>query len=343
MKTALITTTINVPNVLALYRRFDPSGAVKFFVAGDQKTVPGVQAFCDAIGECAYIPPAAQRKYACSELIGWGCVQRRNIALLEAVKWGADIIISVDTDNYPLDPNFFSTVETLIKWPFTGLSLQGENGWVDPGWLIEPPISHRGMPHRLDRISCAPIIECNVGVVACTVIGSCDLAAADRIASDRSKQPRRYTASSLSAGVVVNPAKNWTVFNTQAVAFTRDLAPAIAAWSGVGRFDDICGSLLAQRIMRDRGLHVYMGAPVVWHEHERSDAELIRNIKGEVWGMENIERLVAWFDELDFISCANTVADAVHCVYTEMKRLDWAPQLVSEWGLAFLSDMGSVR
>lgn len=340
MKTALIITTINVPSVLALYRRFDPSASVRFFVAGDQKTALAVQSFCDSLGNCVYIPPEAQHEYKCSELIGWNCVQRRNIALLEAVRWGADIIISIDTDNYPLAPNFFHAIEVLLSNPFTGLSLRGENKWVDPGWLIEPPISHRGMPRRLDRIFCEPVIERNVGVVACTVIGSCDLAAVDRLAADRTKQPRRYTASSLAAGVVVDPTKSWTVFNTQAVAFRRELAPAIAAWSGVGRFDDICGSLLAQRIMRDRGLHTYMGKPIVWHEHERSDAELVRNIKGEVWGMENIERLAKWLDSPAL--ARDSVLEQARCIFDCMRGVDWMPPLVSEWGLAFLEDMERV-
>ena len=39
-KIALITTTINVPEVLALYRQCDQE--VRFFVAGDQKTSKGV-------------------------------------------------------------------------------------------------------------------------------------------------------------------------------------------------------------------------------------------------------------------------------------------------------------
>jgi hypothetical protein len=343
MKIALITTTINVPSVLALYRRFDPSASVRFFVAGDQKTDHSkTQAFCDSIGECIYLPPSRQT-YKCSDLIGWGCVQRRNIALLEAVKWGADIIITIDTDNYPVAPNFFHAIEERLTHSFTGLSLEGVNGWVDPGWLIEPAIAHRGMPKRLDRIFCRPAIARDVGVVACTVIGSCDLSAVDRVAADRANQPRRYTGSSLAAGVVVYPDKSWTVFNTQAVAFRRELAPAIAAWSGVGRFDDICGSLLAQRIMREKGFCTYMGAPIVWHEHERSDAELTRNIKGEVWGYENIERLAIFLNGLDLQGDGSTaVTSMVRRVHEQLREEEWCPKLVPEWGLAFLQDMEDV-
>lgn len=38
-----------------------------------------------------------------SNLIGWNCIQRRNIGYIEAYKRGADIIASIDDDNIPYD------------------------------------------------------------------------------------------------------------------------------------------------------------------------------------------------------------------------------------------------
>src|ERR1700684_3197168 len=100
MKTALITTTINVPHVLALYRKLGPD--VRFFIAGDHKTPDKAYQFVAELGDCYCILPDAQEDWKCSALIGWNTVQRRNIALLEAVKWGADLIITIDDDNIPL-------------------------------------------------------------------------------------------------------------------------------------------------------------------------------------------------------------------------------------------------
>ena len=97
MNTALITTTVNVPKVLALYRKLGPG--VHFFVTGDEKTPPVDTWDFDwaaiDLSKWHYFS-AEQQKYLgwkCSELIGWNCVQRRNIALLEAVKAGADILV----------------------------------------------------------------------------------------------------------------------------------------------------------------------------------------------------------------------------------------------------------
>ena len=152
MKTALITTTINVPRVLALYRKHGED--IRFFVAGDRKTPQEAVDFCLALPNTHYIYPSEQDKWKCSELIGWNCIQRRNIALLEAVKWGAEVILSVDDDNIPLDEDYwfnsqepFSPDSRLMrKTPFSGLKVSTPSGWFDLGSLLVPPIKQRGFP-----------------------------------------------------------------------------------------------------------------------------------------------------------------------------------------------------
>ena len=52
MNTALVTTTINVPKVLSLYRRLDRD--VRFFVAGDLKTPAETIEFCHELGKCQH-------------------------------------------------------------------------------------------------------------------------------------------------------------------------------------------------------------------------------------------------------------------------------------------------
>src|SRR5258708_30996345 len=112
MKIALITTTINIPSVLALYRRFDPSASVRFFVAVDEKTPEAAISFCDSLGNCAVV---RDTKYRCDTLIGPNSIQRRNLALLRALEWHADIIVSVDDDNLCLDPNYFLQFTRLMR------------------------------------------------------------------------------------------------------------------------------------------------------------------------------------------------------------------------------------
>src|SRR5262245_3232642 len=112
LKVAVATTTIHVPKALEFLRRCDP--LVGIFVAGDEKTPHDavsslVRAFHDPDSPVVYYEPDDQKAigYACSELIGWNCIQRRNIAILEALKWGADIIVLWDDDNLPLNTSYF--------------------------------------------------------------------------------------------------------------------------------------------------------------------------------------------------------------------------------------------
>src|ERR1700721_1523424 len=111
-KVALITTTIFVPEVLQLYRAIGtnyfsiPANLTKFFVAADEKTPLEAYQFCADISDCEIYSPDRQKElgYECSPLLGWNCVQRRNIALLEALRWGADIIKTIDADTPRLAP-----------------------------------------------------------------------------------------------------------------------------------------------------------------------------------------------------------------------------------------------
>src|SRR6516164_11107533 len=99
MHIALITTTINLPKVLEAYAALTGSDERwTMIVAGDLKTSPEAEEFCEGIDDCEYLTPEWQKDmgYKCSELIGWNTDSRRNIALLEAIKYQPDLIISID-------------------------------------------------------------------------------------------------------------------------------------------------------------------------------------------------------------------------------------------------------
>jgi hypothetical protein len=293
MKTALITTAINVPTVLELYRQHGPD--VRFFVAGDKGGPHAeIEDLANRIGGYfLYLDPSAQTKWKCSELIGWNCVQRRAIATLEAYRWGADVIVSVDTDDLPIAPDHFLQIARGIERKFSGIELRSQSGWVDPGWLIGPATSHRGMPVRLDRFYAHPAIDRDVGVVASTVLGSCDLSAVDRIPG----LLKRHTAAELARhGVIVDPKISWTLFNSEAVAYRRELAPAMMVLPHVQRYDDLFASMVTQRVMAERGWCVRLGPPAVWHERE--DRNVLNDLANELYGMQHILQFAAWLEAI---------------------------------------------
>ena len=340
MRTALITTTINIPHVLTLYRKI-AGPYVRFFVAGDMKSdsIETLRWCREHIPNCAFLDAVEQQSlgYKCSELIGWNCVQRRNIALLEALRWGADVIVSIDTDDFPLSAGHFPTVDHLLSTPFNGIELRSGSGWVDPGWLVSPPIAHRGMPSTLDRFFCHPAVDRRIGVVASTVLGSCDLSAYDRLAGAE----KRHRASALAdAGVVVDPAVSYTLFNSEAVAFTRDLAPAAFMLPHVGRYDDLFASLILQRVMAERELCTHFGRPAVWHE--RADRNLLTDLKNEMFGMEYVLHFTTLLDDLLYLPAAGSAVEQVRHIFAACAQHTWVPKRTVEAGLAWCDDCEQV-
>ena len=312
MRTALITTSIHVPTVLALYRRLGPD--VAFFVAADEKTPREAYEFCATISNCEIYSPDRQRElgYACSELIGWSCVERRNIALLEAVKWGADAIVTIDDDNASIDPSYFHNFSVLalptgqyelgpaenpgrgaLVHEFSGLKASSPTGWFDPGCLLVPQTKHRGFPIGIrSEPVFTPVTDARIGVAQGLCLGDPDIDAVTRIALN----PIIHSVSELGhAGIVADP-RCWTVWNTQNTAFIRELAPAMFQMPGVGRYSDIYASLITQRVMRERGLYVHFGQPFIWQQ--RNKHNLIGDLRQEIDGMEKIERFCKYLDSV---------------------------------------------
>ena len=341
MKIALITTTINIPGVLALYRRFDPSASVRFFVTTDLKTPSAAVMFLERLGNCHVV---SRTDYKCEQVIGWNSIQRRNLALLEALRWGADIIVSIDDDNIPLDPNYFTAFTRLRDIPFSGLKTDLKPGsWFDVGTLLTPPATHRGFP------TCDPklgedisdrfthVVDVKIGVAAGMVLGDPDTSAVERIA----KRPNVHGVSEiLKSGIVVDP-KTHTVFNSQNTAIIRELAPAWSMWCGVQRYDDIFASLMVQRVMRDRHYHVHFGRPFVYQQ--RNTHDLPRDLAGELWGMQNIVNVAEAIDAVVLPQPAtgqSTVIEDTRTIFNSLRSL--VPNQTVEAGLAFLEDCETV-
>lgn len=336
MKTALINTTINVPHVLKLYRKLDPD--VRFFVAGDTKTPHHeVSELCNSLGNARYITPAAQQRWKCSEPTGWGCIQRRNIALLEAVEWGADIIYTMDDDNIPMDRAHFINIAHAFD-DFHGPMGESKvnNNWLDPGQLLMPPygVRQRGVPHDI-KTNCrvVAVVDAKVGVVAGACLGDPDIDAVTRIAT----RPEIHNVSELlRSGIVVEP-RTRTIFNSQNTAFLLELAPTMFMLPNVGRFDDIYASLICQRIMRTRNLHVHHGKPFVWQT--RNEHDLLQDLQQEIDGMSRIRGFAENLDEMESIADQGTVKQTKYI----WKCLEgFFPARTSEAAQAFLEDIESV-
>ena len=349
MRTALITTSIHVPKVLALYRKLGPD--VKFFVAADEKTPLDAYSFCADIPDCEIYSPDRQKElgYECSALIGWNCVQRRNIALLEAVKWGADVIVTIDDDNASATPSYFyefqkriggfsqtgGLVSLVLKdWPFDGIKASSPTGWFDPGCLLVPQTKHRGFPVG---IKADPVFEsvtdAKIGVAAGLCLGDPDIDAVTRIAL----KPTIHSVSELArSGIVVDPKDTKTVFNSQNTAFIRELAPAMFMMPGIGRYDDIYASLICQKLMCEKDLYVHFGQPFVWQQ--RNEHNLCSDLRAEIDGMENVRKFGEFLDAI--VSGGNkTNITWLRDFYYLLSHYGFVPETSIQAAIAFLDDV----
>lgn len=302
MKIALVTTTIFVPHVLRLYRRCDPD--VRFFIACDLKSPEAdIRRLCDQLDPVSPLTVVDQKSlmWKCSELIGWNTIQRRNIATLEALKWGADLIVSVDDDNLPISMDYFSSYIWRLDVPdqaypnestaphrtFSGLLASPEVPWFDVGQLYIPLASQRGFPHQhISTPRFSYVVDARIGVHAGLVIGDPDISAITRIA----RAPTVWGMhEALRHGVAVNPRHTRTIFNSQNTCYIRELAPAMLLCPQFKRFDDIVASLVAQRVMCETGHHVLHAPPVCLQE--RNVHNLQRDLDDEAWGQANIHRV----------------------------------------------------
>lgn len=336
MKIALCTTTIHVPHALKLLRKC--SADVKFFIAGDEKTPHDkvfnlLQKHCHPAAYIDKVPAPYEdvSTYKCSELIGWNTLARRNIAFLEALKWGADVIVSWDTDNYPLDTNYFWYFDCAISLPFQGIVVSSKDDWFDAGAYLRPPAKHRGFPiQRKHQPVYSTITDAKVGIAAGLILNDPDVDATTRIV----QAPDSQEASLLmNAGIVVD-LRTWTVVNTQNTAVIRDLVPAWFLMPNVGRMDDIYAGLVVQRVARERDLHVHFGQPYALQQRHPHD--LIKDMRAEIDGYENVVKLADLLDH--FVLKGRSVIEDTRTIYETLCHCSFIPEASARAGLAYLED-----
>ena len=289
---AIITTTINVPRVLAAYQlRRQTDYDLRIIVAGDANTDQRAHEFVRAIGgEYLGVHDIKSTRWASNEVIGTRSIQRRNLALLHAISIGADYVITVDDDNVPYNP-MKHVDEVLAGFANVTSLLTTGTGWYNPNVALDPVVVHRGFTlnqrHKDVRFEFIDVTQFNltyqVGVVAGLCIGDPDIDAIERIVL----QPMVHnvnTNARLPEGVVLAPG-TWAPFNTQNTAYTWEVAPLMQCLVDVGRYDDIWMSYVARAVMNAMDRYVRYGAPLMWQE--RNEHDLVVDLKNEVFGYQH--------------------------------------------------------
>jgi hypothetical protein len=283
MKKIIATTTINPPTEALLKYAAMPDWHV--IVSGDLKTPHELY---EDIDNVTYLTPEYQEKEypMLSKLIGWRCIQRRNFAILEAYRQGADIIAIIDDDNIPYE----GWGEDLMVDKPTEVNLFDINDIAfDPiGALNEhKELWHRGFPmervpfrdySNKSKASITPKVQAvfwngepDVDAV-CRMIYNpfCDFSADQFPISGNKPAP----------------------FNSQNTIISRSVVRDYFLFPHIGRMDDIWAAYYIQ----SKGNKVVFSKPGVLSDRSLGTAgrySMVEDMKREYIGMENNMELLA--------------------------------------------------
>lgn len=310
MKVSLVSTTINVPYLLKDYvqdiKRYNPTLDFDIIIAGDKKTPSEAELFCQQLSkeesvDIHYYAPAAQEKYLekypeLNNFLPWNSIGRRNMAVLMAYEKGAEMIITIDDDNFLAQENYLNGHNQLGKVSeFPAVS--SNSGWFNIcSYLIDIqqrkfyprgyPVTHRVEDSEYQITQKKGKIVVNAGFW----LGDPDIDAVTRLAAPINvTQYTREDNFALDIGT-------WAPFNSQNTALHRDCIPAYFLCTDIGRFDDIWGSYIVQRIANHLGDFISFGFPLV--KQERNPHDLWIDADHERLGMQLTDLLCVLLKEI---------------------------------------------
>jgi hypothetical protein len=294
MKTTIVTTTIYVPKALEKYgqnAKFYGHQDLDFVVIGDKKTPAETRAFCESVSRnyypCEYLGVEDQQAYLerfprLWQHLPFHSIQRRNIGLLKAWEGGADVIITIDDDNWMLNHDFLrlhGIAGTTRELP----AYETSSGWFNICSLLEEAnghqFYHRGYP-RGERWKEAELFT-NVAPIRRRVAVNAGLWLDDPDIDAMTRLERPIVVKAMKGNhptFALQPG-TWCPFNSQNTALARDVIPAYFLSPCVGRYDDIWPSYIATRIMNHLGEVVAYGHPLL--RQKRNEHNLWKDLDNE--------------------------------------------------------------
>jgi len=276
-KKLIVTTTINSPTEAT--KRYDKIEDWDFLVVGDKKTPH------DEYKNYNYLHPEDQEKIDknLSDMIGWGCIQRRNLGFVYALKNDYDYIATVDDDNIPYDNwgEMFTPREVDVY--------STDFGFFDPLSVTSyNHLWHRGFPiqyvHKKNNVIKSKKFCSKFDVQANLWDGDPDIDAICRMvyAPECKFDNSWFTTDCM------------TPFNSQNTILSRDALKHYFMYENVGRMDDIFASYVLQK----KGFNVVFGPPSVYQD--RNEHDLTVDMKKEYIGYENVKDII---NDESFIPC----------------------------------------
>ncbi len=355
MKTDIVVTTIFepawLPGYLSNLRTHGREGEVTLRIICDRKTPASVYAVAsDAARQGFQVDcPTLDEQTGYLRRLGlpdgfipWNTDNRRNIGFLKAWESGADILISIDDDNYCRADSDFVGNHCVVGKPLsslTGCDYAGNALWFNICTLLDSnkkdPIFPRGYPYAARKsqaqakLQPVPAEESDrrVALNAGLWLDDPDVDALTRLA----QSPR---VSAAQERPVILGSATWSPINTQNTAVFREAIPAYyyvrmgypLGGMSIDRFGDILSGYFMQKCAKHLGHVVRVGSPVA--EHKRTPHNLFKDLYHELAGIVLIEDLLPWLQEVplsggDYATAYAALADALEAQAGRFNGFVW--------------------
>lgn len=315
-KTAIVLTTINVPTVLEKYIENCKAYGHKdvfFVIVGDRKSPPDTATYIESLQyhgyHMIYLDIAKQEDWlrrVCPEFgnfLPYDVAARRNIGFLYAAEAGAEVIVTIDDDNYPLPQYDYVGEHNIVGQYVECKEVSSSTGWFNPCSLLKTKpqrrFYHRGFPVN-QRWRSEKLFYCTdkvkVIVNAGLWIGDPDVDTITRL-----EEPFKVVGLKESVSRLAVAPGTMAPFNTQNTSFSVEVLPCfyvIACKTGkqlLGgnlnfRYDDIWMSYFLKKIADHIGDAICFGLPLV--EQRRNKHDYLLDLSREIVPMRMTVKLM---------------------------------------------------
>jgi hypothetical protein len=341
MSYAITFTTINAPIVLESYfGNLEYYGHLQdalFVIVGDKKTPnQDVRDICETLGakgmQIAYLDVVEQLKLAATPLyagvigmLQWNSDVRRNIGYLYAAAQGADVIISIDDDNYALPQHDYIGNHSIVGTVPDIDTATSKNGWLNVCQMLDfginRPIYPRGfLVTKMHEdtfdwgAANSKVVAANSGLWTL----SPDVDAITNIVLLPTSKGYESWMRQVALG-----QDTWCPLNSQNTSFMRQALPAFFFipqgfkynHQTIDRYGDIWMGFLVEKVAQHMGQTVTYGAPLV--AHLRNKHNYIKDLSMEVGGMVLNEQIARWIIDAEIPAECDTYATA----YMKLMRI----------------------
>lgn len=279
------------------------------FLAAAEATRRGFNVDCPSLDEqSAYLARLALP----ADFVPWDTDNRRNLGFLKAWESGADVLVSIDDDNYCLEDSDFVGAHLCVGTTVEELptaDIAGGAPWFNicsrlAGEFREPLFA-RGYPYAA-RVPAAQagLHRPAAGESAWRVALNAGLWLSDPDVDAVTRLSRRPRITAAMPEPVVLAPETWSPINTQNTALIRAAMPAYyyvrmgfpLQGMRIDRFGDILSGYFVQKCAKHLGQAVCIGSPVA--DHRRSPHNLFKDLYHELAGIVLVEELLPWLQEL---------------------------------------------